>query len=131
VVCSAGTYIRSLAHDLGQTLGCGAHLIALTRTVAGEFRLEDAYTLEALRALAQAGRLAKALLPLTTALTALPVLTLMPEQIQAVRFGQTVMLDGAPDVEVVQARDAAGRLVAVLIPTEPGMWRPKLVLPKD
>jgi tRNA pseudouridine55 synthase len=131
VVCSAGTYIRSLAHDLGQTLGCGAHLIALTRTAAGEFRLEDAYPLEALRALAQDGRLAEALLPPETALTALLVLTLTPEQVQAVRFGQMVTLDGVNEALLAQARDAAGRLVAVLRPVEPGVWRPKLVLPSD
>ena len=131
VVCSAGTYIRSLAHDLGQTLGCGAHLIALTRTAAGDFRLEDAYTLETLSALAQAGRLAEALLPPETALTALPVINLTPEQVQAVRFGQTVAPDGVLDAAMVQARDEADRLVAVLIPTEPGAWRPKIVLPGD
>ncbi|MGC9393306.1 MAG: tRNA pseudouridine(55) synthase TruB [Anaerolineae bacterium] len=127
VACSAGTYVRSLAHDVGQMLGCGAHLIALTRTAAGEFRLADAYTLEALRALAQAGRLAEALLPLKTALTALPVVKLTPEQVQAVRFGQTITLDNPPAAELVQARAAAGQLVAVMLPVEPGMWRPKLV----
>ena len=46
VVCSKGTYIRSLAHDLGQKLGCGAHLSALVRTRIGEYRLEDALTIE-------------------------------------------------------------------------------------
>ena len=127
VVCSAGTYIRSLAHDLGQTLGCGAHLTALIRTVAGDFRLEDAYTLEALDALVQAGRLAEVLLPPETALAALPVIVLTPEQEQAVRFGQTITLDNPLDAEMAQARDAAGRLVAVMRPVEPGMWRPKLV----
>jgi len=127
VVCSAGTYVRSLAHDLGQTLGCGAHLIALTRTAAGEFRVEDSHTLEALEALAHAGRLAEVLLPPETALTALPVIVLTPEQEQATRFGQTVTLDTAPDAEMVQARDAAGQLVAVMLPVEPGIWRPKLV----
>ena len=127
VVCSAGTYIRSLAHDLGQTLGCGAHLTALIRTAAGEFRLKDAYALEALDALAQAGRLAEVLLPPETALAALPVIVLTPEQEQAVRFGQTITLDNPLDAEMAQARDAAGRLVAVMRPVEPGMWRPKLV----
>ncbi len=129
VVCSAGTYIRSLAHDVGQVLGCGAHLTALIRTAAGDFRLEDAYTLEALDELAQAGRLAAALLPPEAVLTALPVIALTPEQEQAVRFGQTVMLDGAPAGTLAQARDAAGRLVAVMFPLEPGVWRPKIVLP--
>lgn len=131
VVCSAGTYIRSLAHDLGQRLGCGAHLTALIRTAAGGFRLEDAHTLEALDASAQAGRLAEVLLPPETALTALPVVTLTPEQEQAVCFGQAVTLDNTPDAVLVQARDAAGRLVAVMRPVEPGVWRPKLVLSAD
>ncbi len=131
VVCSAGTYIRSLAHDLGQRLGCGAHLTALIRTAAGGFRLEDAHTLEALDASAQARRLAEVLLPPETALTALPVVTLTPEQEQAVRFGQAVTLDDAPDAEMAQARDATGRLVAVMLPVEPGVWRPKLVLSAD
>ncbi|WP_082685039.1 tRNA pseudouridine(55) synthase TruB [Hymenobacter sedentarius] len=51
VVCSKGTYIRSLARDLGVALGCGAHLTRLVRTRIGEFRLEDAFSLEAIQAL--------------------------------------------------------------------------------
>ena len=47
IICSTGTYIRSLAHDLGQALGCGGHLTVLTRTRIGEFELKDALTLEA------------------------------------------------------------------------------------
>ncbi|MBC6610797.1 tRNA pseudouridine(55) synthase TruB [Hymenobacter sp. BT507] len=51
VVCSKGTYIRSLARDFGVALGCGAHLTKLVRTRIGEYRLEDAFTLEAIQAL--------------------------------------------------------------------------------
>lgn len=51
VRCSSGTYIRTLAQDIGATLGCGAHLTALTRTESGAFRLKDAYTLENLEAM--------------------------------------------------------------------------------
>ena len=51
VVCSKGTYIRSLARDLGEALGCGAHLIKLVRTRIGEYRLEDALTLTDVQAL--------------------------------------------------------------------------------
>ena len=51
VVCSKGTYIRSLARDLGVALGCGAHLTRLVRTRIGEFRVEDAFSLEAIQAL--------------------------------------------------------------------------------
>ncbi len=46
VVCSKGTYVRVLAHDLGEKLGCGAHLASLRRTAIGEFRVEDALTIE-------------------------------------------------------------------------------------
>lgn len=46
VICTKGTYIRSLAHDLGQKLGCGAHLSSLVRTRIGEYKLEDALTIE-------------------------------------------------------------------------------------
>jgi tRNA pseudouridine55 synthase len=52
VVCSKGTYIRSLARDLGVVLGCGAHLTKLVRTRIGDYRLEDALTIEAIQALA-------------------------------------------------------------------------------
>ena len=51
IVCSKGTYIRSLARDLGVALECGAHLTRLVRTRIGEFRVEDAFTLEAIEAL--------------------------------------------------------------------------------
>ena len=56
VVCSAGTYVRSLAESVGATLGTGAHLAALRRTRAGEFRVEHAVTLEALQEVAEKGR---------------------------------------------------------------------------
>lgn len=46
VVCSKGTYIRSLAHDLGQKLGCGAHMIGLRRTAIGGHRVEDAWAID-------------------------------------------------------------------------------------
>lgn len=56
VSCSKGTYVRVLAEDIGEALGCGAHLAALRRTRSGGFRLEDAVTLETLEAESDAGR---------------------------------------------------------------------------
>ncbi|MFZ9700187.1 MAG: hypothetical protein ACO3AF_03790, partial [Flavobacteriales bacterium] len=50
VVCSKGTYIRSLAHDIGQSLGCGAYLSGLKRTRSGEFTLQGAWTMDDFRA---------------------------------------------------------------------------------
>lgn len=67
VRCSKGTYIRTLAHDLGQRLGCGAHLSALRRTASGDFRITGATTLEALAELSPQGRRA-VLLPVADVL---------------------------------------------------------------
>ena len=61
-LCSAGTYIRSLAHDLGQEMGCGAHVASLRRTLVGEFSLENAHTLESLESMREAGRIEEAVL---------------------------------------------------------------------
>jgi len=130
VACSAGTYIRSLAHDLGQVLGCGAHLRALTRTAVGDFRLDQSYTLETLRTWGNEGRIEEALLPPGVALSTMPVVQLTPVQEQAVRYGQAIIPDASPDAPFVQACDAQGNLVAVLIPGTPGTWQPKIVLPK-
>ncbi len=63
VTGSAGTYIRSLAHDLGQRLGCGALLSKLRRTVSGDFSIEQAKSLDELGALAADGRLAESVIP--------------------------------------------------------------------
>lgn len=70
--CGKGVYIRTLCHDIGRALGCGAHMQSLERTAAGVFRIEDALTLDQIDALAQAGRLHEALLPLDVPLKHLP-----------------------------------------------------------
>jgi tRNA pseudouridine55 synthase len=141
VRCSPGTYIRSLAHDLGQALGCGAHLRCLQRTASGAFTLEMCHTLEALE---RPGYLEAALLPPQAALGAMPITRLTPEQEQAVRYGQAVELPFAEASDgLLQARDHQGRLVGVLqqqssagradeTPQEDtGLYRPIIVLPPE
>ena len=83
VVCSKGTYVRSLAEDLGEALGCGAHLAALRRTGSGALRIEQALTLEALAALGEAERDAR-LLPADALLADAPELRL--DEREAGRF---------------------------------------------
>ncbi|MER3513426.1 MAG: tRNA pseudouridine(55) synthase TruB, partial [Chloroflexota bacterium] len=95
VTCSPGTYIRSLAHDLGQRLGCGAHLTALTRLASGEFRLEQAVTLDELSAAFAEGAWQRYLLPMDIALQGLPALHLDASQAARVRLGMG--LPAAPD----------------------------------
>jgi len=72
VHCSAGTYLRSIAHDAGQALGCGAFLKTLRRTASGDFKIEGARTLEQLGALAEAGRFDEAVIPAVQMLPAIP-----------------------------------------------------------
>jgi len=89
VQCSAGTYIRTLAQDIGAALGCGAHLTGLTRTVVGGFHLAQAHSLAALEALPAAERI-NALLPLDAMLTHLPVVDLSAEDTMALIQGRSV-----------------------------------------
>jgi len=72
VRCSAGTYIRSIAHQLGISLGCGAHIEALVRTQSGPFRLDQASTIEQLQTLKDEGRLDQALIPMSDLLPEFP-----------------------------------------------------------
>lgn len=87
VVCSRGTYVRSLADDLGALLGCGACLAELRRTMSGPFRLEEAVTLEQLAEAAARGSLDSCLRSLLQALDHLPVIDLSAEQQQRLRHG--------------------------------------------
>jgi tRNA pseudouridine55 synthase len=92
VRCSKGTYIRTLAEDIGQALGCGAHLLALRRRAIGRFSLEDAYTWERLETMDQPGREA-CLLPVDCMLQDLPLLELDAVQATRILQGQRLVLD--------------------------------------
>ena len=129
MLVSKGTYVRSLAHDLGQPLGCGAYLHALRRTAVGPFRVEEAQTLDRLRQLAEEGRLSQALLPPERLIAAMPALTLTAEEEEDIRHGRAIIRD-APAVPHLRAHAADGSLVAVLVPLSEGRWRPTLVLPR-
>jgi tRNA pseudouridine55 synthase len=134
IVCSAGTYIRSLAHDLGQQLGCGAHLTALQRTANGPFTLEDSFTLDELQALAARDQLASALLPSHAVLGEMPLTLVSRSQEQAIRYGQQVSVSPTSEVEtseLIQARDPDDHLVAVLVKLDTGLYQPKVVLPSQ
>lgn len=89
VRCSKGTYIRTLAEDIGEMLGCGAHLAALRRTGAGSFSLDRAVSLAALEEMDEAARDA-CLLPLDSLLGDLPALPLDAEQSRRFRLGQAL-----------------------------------------
>jgi len=96
VECTKGTYIRSLAMDIGTRLGCGGHLGALRRESSGPFALADAVTLEALQEM-DADQARALLLPADAALPQLPGVELDDDQAAAIRHGQAVSLQSCPD----------------------------------
>jgi tRNA pseudouridine55 synthase len=117
VECSAGTYVRALARDLGELVGAGAYLGALSRTSSGPFRLEGAVPLERLREAAAQGpdALGSLLLPIDAGLEALPELVLGDGEVTAISRGQFVRValpPGEPDAPI-RVRDGTGRLVAI------------------
>jgi tRNA pseudouridine55 synthase len=129
VECGAGTYIRSLARDLGAALGCGAYLGALTRTRSGPFRLEAAHDLDAVRNAAANGpaALAGLMLPIDVGLEAIPVAPLSDEEVAATARGQQVKPAQRPHAEqgaTVRLVDAQQALVGM------GSWRGGRIVPE-
>ena len=123
VECSAGTYIRALARDLGEAVGGAAYLGALVRTASGPFRLDGAVSLDRAREAAADGaeRLAGLLLPVDAGLDELPELVVTDDEVRAIAQGQfvrpqatdvTVLAANGPDAPI-RIRDASGRLVAI------------------
>lgn len=109
VTCSAGTYVRVLAQDIGEALGCGAHLAALRRTAAGQFDLSQAITLDAL--VTDPSLLQEHLVPLHRALKDLPRIDVGPELGRMVLRGYQLSV---ADVRVAQApRFASGDALAL------------------
>lgn len=126
VTCSAGTYIRSLAHDLGQALGTGAMLSGLVRTGSGPFRLADAVGWAELQEAFAAGTWRDYLLPADVALSGTPQITLNAEQLEYVRNGRPLTGEVVDGFGRAYAPD--GQFVAVLEgDTSRNVWRPKKV----
>lgn len=111
--CSAGTYVRALARDLGEQLGCGAYLTGLTRTASGPFSLAAAYTEDSIRAAAGEGRLADLLLPPDAGLEKYPRLTLGDADLGSLARGQGVGAPRDADEGLIRIVDASGRLAAM------------------
>ncbi len=87
VKCTKGTYIRTLCHDIGQSLGCGGCMSALRRTEAGGFSVDGAHTLEEIRRFADAGRTGELLLPADSLFSSCPACTVGPAEEKKIRVG--------------------------------------------
>lgn len=93
VVCSKGTYIRTLCHDIGECLGCGAHMSFLVRTAVGPFSLDTSYALEEIDELSKGGKLASAIRPLQDALAHLPQFNVNDDEALALSHGKRCDVD--------------------------------------
>jgi tRNA pseudouridine55 synthase len=131
VHCSAGTYLRSIAHDAGQILSCGAFLKALRRTVSGDFKIETARTLEQLSDLAAAGSLTEALIPAAQLLPEFPVETVDSITASQIRNGRDFRISPfhtRQGARYVKAVSQHGDLVAIGEARLPHVYHPVLVL---
>ena len=131
VTCSAGTYVRSIAHDLGQRLGCGAVLSKLRRIKSGSFAIGDARTLDQLTTLAQAGRLAEAVIDAGRLLPEIPAeyFDIAAEaQIRQGRDFRTSPFVVKPGSPLVRALSRSGELIAIGQLKIPNVYHPGTVL---
>jgi len=128
--CGKGTYVRALARDLGQALGCFGHICELRRTRVGSFIEENSMTLEEIEELAQSGSgaLVASLLPIQSSLDGLPALTVSRADADRLAQGRTVLLRGrdAPLLEGIVSVSTHGSLIA-LAEIERGALHPRRI----
>lgn len=138
VECSGGTYVRSIAHDIGQRLGCGAHLDGLRRTAVAEFTLDRSVTLEALEEAVRDQRVEGCIVPLEELLPNCPELIVRGREEKSVRHGHKFAL-AQPErfgrgtgrlqtVSLLKIMNPDRRLIAVARHVSGSIYHPDLVL---
>lgn len=127
VTCSKGTYIRTLAEDIGNILGCGAHLVGLRRTATAGYTLERAYTIEALEAMDLAARDA-CLLPVDSAIADLPSVELDADAAHFLLQGQAVWVSGKIPQGEMRLYDEANCFLGLGYRLDNGRIAPKRLL---
>jgi tRNA pseudouridine55 synthase len=128
VHCSSGTYVRSLANDLGIALGCGAYLVGLRRTKSGRFSLRDATPLRKLEEAFTAGNWYQYLIPAAEALAEWSAVELTPDEVEEVKHGHRVKAATDTKPGMVRGVSMAGELIAILELDEVTLeWQPKKV----
>ncbi len=148
IECSSGTYIRSLAHDMGEKLGCGAHLSEISRTAVGEFSLEQAIEVEELAEATRAGKFQSCLIPLEGLLPDIPRINVLPILEKKVRHGgkfnillsqlqpgraelppgATAQLDGGdPQAPRLRVFSQENKLIAIAQAVVPRTYQPVVV----
>lgn len=129
VHCSKGTYIRTLVDDLGEVLGCGAHVTMLRRTAVADYPTEKMLDWHALQSLAEPHDLSLLdvlLLPMDTAVAKLPALTLNESQTQGIGFGQRIKFDNPNSLQgQVRLFSHENRFLGVAVIDENNVIRPQ------
>lgn len=120
IECGSGTYIRSIARDLGNQLGCPAIMSSLIRTQIGPFQLENAVEINSL----DASCVSERIIPAAEAVQGLDRVTLCPEQIERLRYGQDVEIEN--DSVEIAAIDQNKQLLAVLTQRKGSLFKPKI-----
>jgi tRNA pseudouridine55 synthase len=130
MTCGKGTYVRSVARDMGRKLGCLGHVTALRRTVVGEFNENNAISLEKLEDLVHSARLEEWLLPVSSVLADIPALEIDPAAARRIRNGQPIVPPMQVERNAMVQLVCDGILIAVATATEDGM-RPVRVFNLD
>ena len=128
---ASGTYMRSVAHDMGQLLGCGAHLESLRRTSVAEFDLRDAHRLEEVDAAAREGRVEDLFVHPRSLLPHLPAVTADEESAARIRAGRTVNLPEMSQARLVKVFYGQRELIAIATRVAGTLFHAKIVLAGD
>lgn len=127
VSCSKGTYIRTLAEDVGKALGCGAHIKSLRRTRVGPFKSDQMITMENLDSLAENGidKLDQKLLPVDSMLGNLPEVEMIESQVFYIKQGQAVLVPHAPTAGIVRLYGLQHSFLGIGVVLDDGRIAPK------
>ncbi len=125
---ASGTYMRSVAHDMGQRMGCGAHLESLRRTAAGEFEISDAHGLEEIAQAAKRGEISGVFLHPRKLLPQFPSVTASEEAAAHIRNGRAVNLPEFSGAKLVKVFYGQSELIAIASRVAGTLFQPKIVL---
>lgn len=128
--CGPGTYVRSIARDIGERLGCGAHLSQLRRTASGTFSVDEAWTLDKVERIAAVGRIGEILVPGDEGMTGYPAAILGANGAKELSFGRVYQAVGGAvgGALVTRAYDDQGAFAGVVSVSNSGQIRPLKVL---
>jgi tRNA pseudouridine55 synthase len=127
IECSAGTYIRALAHDLGERLSTGAHLAALRRIKAGPFTIDDAIPFPKLEVGFMVDKWERYLVPAVDALPDFPIVSVSQEEFDRIKHGHRIPAEAGSE-GLARAVSSEGELIAILEAVEDGtLWHPRKV----